>query len=285
MSKQKLSDLAKKRGIYALLLVGVFVVVVIAMVRLTNQSGSSGNDKKIDLNESPLNASQGSPSGKDSTYAEDDYLDPNVADLPDKQHLVDNSPVDVTKEPVETQVDETAQQPTQAPVKDSNTTGNQTAQDDKKDTQPVMQNTAENLSFNKESGLDWPIKGNIILPYCVDKTTYYATLKQYMTNPAILIAGEVGTEVKAAAKGIVTSIEQEARTGNTITMDIGSGYKLVYGQLDNVKLKVGDTVEAGAIIGKISETTKYFVIEGPHLYFQVYEGKETLDPMLLLKAE
>jgi murein DD-endopeptidase MepM/ murein hydrolase activator NlpD len=285
VSKQKLSDLAKKRGIYAVLLVGVFVVVVVAMVMLTNQSGSSGDKKKIDLNESPLNASQGGQGDKDSTYAEDDMQDPNVSNLPENQQVADNSPVDVTKEPVATPVAEATLKPTQDPVKDANTNDNQTAQDDKKETQPVMQNTAENLSFNKESGLDWPVKGNIILPYSMDETTYYATLKQYMTNPAILIAGEVGTEVKAAAKGIVTSIEKESRTGNTITMDIGSDYKLVYGQLDKVDLKVGDTVEAGAVIGKISKATKFFSIEGSHLFFQVYEGDETLDPMSLLKAE
>jgi murein DD-endopeptidase MepM/ murein hydrolase activator NlpD len=106
-----------------------------------------------------------------------------------------------------------------------------------------------------------------------------------MTNPAILIAGEVGMEVKSAAKGIVTSISEEPRTGNTITMDIGSDFKLVYGQLEAINYKVGDTVEAGAVIGKISKVTKYFVIEGAHLYFQVYEGETTLNPMTLLKAE
>ena len=167
----------------------------------------------------------------------------------------------------------------------ADTKENQTAQEDKKDTQPVMQNTAKNLTFNKDNGLDWPVKGNIILPYCVDKTTYYATLKQYMTNPAILIAGEVGTEVKAAAKGVVTSISEEPRTGTTLTMEIGSDYKLVYGQLDNIKYKVGDLVEPGAVIGELNRATKYFVIEGAHLYFQVYEGENTINPMTLLKAE
>lgn len=283
MSKQKLSDLAKKRGIYALLLVGVFVVVAAVMVVLTNRSGESVDEKRIDLNEPPMNSAQQSPGNNDSTYADDDILDPDVTNNPNDTVVADNSPVTVTTAPETTPVAETTPKPTTAPV--DNTKENQTAKVEKNDTKPVMQNTAKNLTFNKEKGLDWPVKGNIILPYCVDRTTYYATLKQYMTNPAILIAGEVGTEVKAAAKGVITSITDEARTGKTLTMEIGSEYKLIYGQLDNIKLKVGDTVEAGTVIGKISKATKYFVIEGPHLYFQVYEGDETLNPMTLLKAE
>lgn len=285
MSKQKLSDLAKKRGIYALLLVGVFVVVAVVMVMLTNRSGDSVEDNQINLNEAPLNSAQQSPGDNDSTYAHDDLQNPDATKKQDNTVVADNSPVTVTTAPVVTPVAETKPKPTTAPVETATTKENQTAQVEKKDTKPVMQNTAKNLTFHKDKGLDWPVKGNIILPYSVDRTTYYATLKQYMTNPAILISGEVGTEVKAAAKGIITSITEDARTGNTITMDIGSDYKVVYGQLENIKLKVGDTVEAGSVIGKISKATKYFVIEGSHLYFQVYEGEDTLDPMTLLKAE
>lgn len=288
VSKQKLSDLAKKRGIYAAVLVGVFVVVAVVMVMLTKNAGKTNDKNPIDLNESPLNLSQQDDMNKNSTYADENLQTPDsaneinqndsnrIADQDFAETQTDTTPVaEGTPEPTEEKVD----------VAETKENG-KTEEAQQETTKPVMQPTADNLTFNKEDGLSWPIKGNIILPYCVDKTTYYATLKQYMTNPGILIASEVGTEVKASAKGIVTNITNDARTGNTLTMDIGSGFKLVYGQLDeNLKYKVGDTIEAGAVVGKVSKATKYFVVEGSHLFFQVYEGDATVDPMTLLKAE
>lgn len=286
MSKQKLSDLAKKKGIYAVLLVGVFIVVAVVMVMLTNNAGKTNDENQIDLNELPLNSAQQNDINKDSTYANEDLQTPDTAENINQNDTeiagqdavepnVNTTPVvEVTPEPTTESVD----------VAKTNEVG-KTQEVAEETTKQVMQTTAENLTFNKEDGLEWPVKGNIILPYCIDKTTYYATLKQYMTNPAILIAGEIGTEVKASAKGIVTNIVNDARTGNTITMDIGSGFKLVYGQLENVKCEVGDTVKAGATIGTICKATKYFVVEGSHLFFQVYDGESTVDPMTLLKSE
>ena len=65
----------------------------------------------------------------------------------------------------------------------------------------------------------------------MDQTIYFSTLDQYKYNPALIIGGEVGTEVTASARGIVKSVEVNAQTGNTVTMDLGNGYEAVYGQL------------------------------------------------------
>ncbi len=287
MSKQKLSDLAKKKGVYAILLVGVFVVVAVVMVMLTSNTGKTNDKNPIDLNELPLNSAQQNDISNDSTYANEDLQTPDSAEninQDDANQIAAQDSVgpDVDSSPIV----EVTPEPTTEPVDVAQTNeANKTDEVANETVKPVMQTTAENLTFNKEEGLEWPVKGNIILPYCIDKTTYYATLKQYMTNPAILIAGEIGTEVKASAKGIVTNIVNDARTGNTLTMEIGSGYKLVYGQLDNVKCKVGDTIDAGESFGTISKTTKYFVVEGSHLFFQVYDGEKTVDPMIFLKSE
>ncbi|MBB2184638.1 M23 family metallopeptidase [Lachnospiraceae bacterium MD1] len=142
----------------------------------------------------------------------------------------------------------------------------------------------ENLSFKADEGLLWPVNGNVIMNYSMDHTIYFATLMQYKCNPAIIIDAEVGTEVKAAATGIVSSIDTDnEETGLTVTVNIGDGYSVVYGQLDNVSLEVGDMVNEGDIIGTVSEPTKYYTLEGSNLYFQVLENEQTVNPMLLLR--
>ena len=66
-------------------------------------------------------------------------------------------------------------------------------------------------------------------------------------------------------------------------MNIGNGYSVIYGQLKDVKLKVGDKVNEGDTIGMIAEPTKYYTVEGSNLYFEVMKDDKTVNPMLLLR--
>ena len=68
-----------------------------------------------------------------------------------------------------------------------------------------------------------------------------------------------------------------------MTEDLGDGYSAVYGQLKEVPLNAGDYVEAGDVIGYVSEPTKYYSVEGPNLYFQIIKDNEAIDPMGFLQ--
>ena len=118
----------------------------------------------------------------------------------------------------------------------------------------------------------------------MDRTVYFSTLDQYNYNPALIISGEVGEEVQAAAVGKVKSIETAAQTGTTITVDIGSGYEVVYGQLKEVCVEMGQRISQGETIGYVSEPTKYYNVEGPNLYFQLLKDGEPVNPLEYLEA-
>lgn len=147
--------------------------------------------------------------------------------------------------------------------------------------QPAAQTTAQPdaLAFSESDLLAWPVDGNVTMNYSMDQTVYFATLDQYKYNPAVIISGEVGSEVTAAARGIVKSVEVTAQTGTTITMDLGNGYEAVYGQLKEVPVQEGKYVEKGNIIGYLSEPTKYYSIEGCNLYFQLLKDGVPVNPM------
>lgn len=139
------------------------------------------------------------------------------------------------------------------------------------------------FSFDEEKGLLWPVNGELLMKFNMDSGVYFKTLGQYKCNPAILIKGTVGKEVYSAAAGKVTAIEEHPETGMTVTMDIGNEYELVYGQLENLKVKKGDLLSEGQVIGTLAEPTRYYVEEGCNLYFEVLEKGESVDPMLLLQ--
>ena len=139
------------------------------------------------------------------------------------------------------------------------------------------------LSFNQTESLVWPVEGSILLDYSMEATTYFPTLDQYKYNPAIVIQAEEGCNVAAAASGIVEAIENSDETGVTVTMDIGSGYKLVYGQLKSVDYSTGKYIEKGETVGVIAQPTKYYSVEGSNLYFEMINNNEPINPVSFLK--
>lgn len=142
----------------------------------------------------------------------------------------------------------------------------------------VMQEEVS-LHFSEDGKLQWPIVGNVILNYSMDKTVYFQTLQQYKYNPSIVIGATQGTSVACAADGVVKSIYKDPQTGNTVVMSLGDGYELSYGQLQDLTVEEGDFVEAGAFIGKVAAPTKYYTVEGTNVYFKLTKDGEPVNPL------
>lgn len=143
----------------------------------------------------------------------------------------------------------------------------------------TMGSETTGLYFDEQSILEWPASGAIVLNYSMDKTIYHPTLEQYQYNPALVIGGQAGEEIMASAAGTVASIAQTAQTGLTVTLDMGNGYQAVYGQLKEVPVQEGEYIEKGALLGYLSEPTKYYSVEGVSLYFEVLKDGVPVNPV------
>lgn len=133
------------------------------------------------------------------------------------------------------------------------------------------------------ASLLWPAAGTILIDYSMDGSVYFPTLNQYKYNPALVIGSDTGNQVLAAAKGIVESTYVDEETGTTLVLNIGNGYKLTYGGLKELQAKEGDVLESGAVIGYVSEPTKYYSTEGSNVYFAMTKDGEPVDPVLYLE--
>lgn len=91
-------------------------------------------------------------------------------------------------------------------------------------------------------------------------------------------------EVLAALSGKVTVAEQNTVNGYEVEIQSPNGYVTVYQSLDNVKVKVGDTVKQGDVIAMAgrSEVEKD---EGVHVHFEVRNNGQTVDPSTLIQAQ
>lgn len=196
-----------------------------------------------------------------------------------------------TEKPVVTEVPAATLQP----VTEQTTTDNVKSEVKKKTPKPVVTpksrpamsskrvSAEDRLHFDQETGLLWPVEGDILIEYSADKVVFFPTLSQFKTNPAVIIGSKVGESVKSSANGVVKSIEKNDETGTTVTVAIGDDFKVVYGQLKDLTVSKGDEVSEGQVIGKIAKPTKYFSVEGANLYYQVKQKGETVNPLVLLR--
>lgn len=138
------------------------------------------------------------------------------------------------------------------------------------------------LTFKDGDNLVWPIVGNVLINFSMDKTVYFPTLQQYKYNPAIVIQASEGDIISAAAAGKVISVYDDPQIGQAVTMELGSGYELTYGQLANILVSEGSYVAAGDVIGEVAAPTKYFSIEGTNVYFKLTKDGTPVNPMAKL---
>ncbi len=150
-------------------------------------------------------------------------------------------------------------------------------------TEGISTTVQPELTFSDEDNLVWPIVGNVLINYSMDKTIYFPTLDQYKYNPAIVIAANQGESIGAAADGRVSSVSYDPATGNTVVMELGNGYELTYGQLDNITVSEGSYVNVGDAIGTVAVPTKYYSLEGANVYFKLTKDGEPVNPLTKLK--
>lgn len=155
--------------------------------------------------------------------------------------------------------------------------------DDTEDGDTTEADTEESqLTYDGNESISWPITGNVIIPYSMDTTVYFETLSEYKCSPAMVIEAKEGDEVKAVYKGKVAEVSSNEEIGNYLVLDLGNGYMVTYGQLQDVDVALGDIVEMGASVGTIAAPSRYYTEEGPNLYFKVTKDNNPVDPMLLI---
>lgn len=94
------------------------------------------------------------------------------------------------------------------------------------------------------------------------------------------IAAAEGTELVAPEGGQVTRVDRLHETnGNAVWITAPSGRIWALMHLSSVSVSKGDVVAAGDPIGEVGETGR---ATGPHVHVQLYEGGQTIDPLLRL---
>lgn len=155
-----------------------------------------------------------------------------------------------------------------------------------KSTNQVTINKNEMVQTSAPTSISFimPIKdGEIIKDFSNTALKYNSTLKQWEAHKAVDIKGADNSDVMAVLSGEVVSVESNYLKGTVVTIKHNKSLQTVYASLDeNVKVKVGDKVKTGDVIGKVSTSAKSESNDGAHLHFEVLVDNVKTDPNLYL---
>lgn len=86
-----------------------------------------------------------------------------------------------------------------------------------------------------------------------------------------------GTDVYSTGDGIIAEIETSKRGyGNKIVVDHGFGYQTLYAHLHSIKVKYGQKVKRGDVIGTVGNTG---LSTAPHLHYEILLNGEKVNPV------
>lgn len=98
-------------------------------------------------------------------------------------------------------------------------------------------------------------------------------------HPGLDISADRGDPVYVTADGKVTNAAAAGNYGNLVVVDHGFGIETRYGHLSAFKVKLGQVVKRGDLIGLVGSTGR---TTGAHLHYEVRANDRILNPLQLL---
>jgi murein DD-endopeptidase MepM/ murein hydrolase activator NlpD len=130
----------------------------------------------------------------------------------------------------------------------------------------------------------WLGKGPFIIPSEGEVAPNFGERRFFNDKPrsphsGVDISSPYGAPVAASNSGKVVLVSNLYYAGNTVIIDHGLGVFTLYIHLSKFRVKRGDVVEKGAIIGEVGATGR---VTGPHLHWGAKIQGNRVDPFSLL---
>lgn len=118
-------------------------------------------------------------------------------------------------------------------------------------------------------------KGRLTFPMQGQKALAIKTkLPSTSNGNPVMISAEPGQEVRSIYYGRVVFAEPLRGFGLLMIIDHGGGYMSLYGHNQELYKKVGDSVQAGQMIGRVAKTSE---LENSRLYFEIRKNGKPIN--------
>ena len=130
----------------------------------------------------------------------------------------------------------------------------------------------------------FPVEGTMLRSYSMDHLSYNATTRDWRTHDGVDFAAAAGSQVLAAADGVVESVFDDDFLGKTVTVRHPEGYVTRYANLaEEVLVSAGQSVKAGEALGTVGNSALLELAQDSHLHFAVFHNGLSVDPEEFLK--
>ena len=125
-----------------------------------------------------------------------------------------------------------------------------------------------------------PVVGTVEKSHSLEVPVFSNTLGDWRIHTGIDIAAAEGTEVYAAADGVVSRVWSDPFHGKSVEITHEGGIVSVYSNLSSdVPVKEGDAVLSGALIGKVGDTSLVELADEPHIHFEIKLEGVSVNPL------
>jgi septal ring factor EnvC (AmiA/AmiB activator) len=119
----------------------------------------------------------------------------------------------------------------------------------------------------------WPVRGWVSSGFGRRVSPF--TGKDTM-HGGVDISAPMRTPIIAPAAGTVAFAGNEAGLGNTVSLSHGYGMRTIYGHMDKLNVKTGQSVRRGDLLGWVGSTG---LSTGPHLHYEIEVDGNAVDPL------
>lgn len=127
-----------------------------------------------------------------------------------------------------------------------------------------------------------PVTGEVINSFSNGELVKSKTLGEWRTHDGIDIAAKEGTPVKSVFDGTVKEITNDPKWGVMVEVEYPKATAFYCGLADTVKVKKGQKVALGDVIGEVGNTSVIESGEESHLHLAMKKDKEWIDPMSII---
>ena len=117
----------------------------------------------------------------------------------------------------------------------------------------------------------WPLRGKLIKRF---------SLRPGNVNKGVVIRGNDGDRVNAAADGVVVYVGEQKRYGNLVIVRHNDEYLSAYGNNQEIRVHEGEVVKQGQVLASIGSNAP----KGETLHFEIRLKGEPEDPLRYLPS-
>ncbi|WP_282629850.1 M23 family metallopeptidase [Empedobacter sedimenti] len=106
---------------------------------------------------------------------------------------------------------------------------------------------------------------------------FHPILKVNKMHKGLDFAASTGTPIYATGDGSVKVSEFNSGYGNMVVLKHGNGYESLYAHMSRAKVRSGQKVKRGDVIGYVGTTG---LSTGAHLHYEIHKNGEPVDPVM-----